>query len=171
MRLDRPGRVSSIATMPFHPTVAIPFFASAEASNHQLLPLSVILKRHPLTSGPTPPPLLDMCMLANSCLLSATASLSIALCYTRRTPCLTHRCVILGVTRAPPARGGRALQAAREHVERVILVAVATPALRLAAAQHRGALVVRSAQAGLQVAKLDELCIAGLHAAHARAKH
>jgi len=73
------------------------------------------------------------------------------------------------VTRALPARGGRALQAAREGLERVIRVAVATPALRHAAAQHCAALVVRSAQAGLQVAELDELCSAALHAAHARA--
>ena len=53
----------------------------------------------------------------------------------------------------------------------MIRVAVATPALRHAAAQHCAALVVRGAQAGLQVAELDELCSAALHAAHARAKN
>jgi len=49
------------------------------------------------------------------------------------------------------------------------LVAVCTPALRHAAAQHRVALHVRRAQAGLQVVSFDERLGAARHAAHARA--
>jgi len=43
--------------------------------------------------------------------------------------------------------------------------AVPTPALRHAAAQHRRALDVRSAQAGQQVSVCDEVRSAALHAA------
>ena len=46
-------------------------------------------------------------------------------------------------------------------------VALPTPALRHAAAQHRGALDVRSAQAGQQVCLCDELQGAALLAARA----
>jgi hypothetical protein len=64
-----------------------------------------------------------------------------------------------------PARGGRALQAARERLERVIRVALIAPAPRHAAAQHRVALDVRSAQAGLQVSLCDQVRSAALYAA------
>ncbi len=49
-----------------------------------------------------------------------------------------------------------------EHVK---AVAVATPALQHAAAQHRGTFDVRSTQAGLQVCLYDELRNAARHAA------
>ncbi len=72
---------------------------------------------------------------------------------------------VLGVTKALPARGGRAPQAAREGLERVTCAALCTAALRHAAAQHRGALEVRSAQAGLQLSLCNKLQSAALHAA------
>jgi len=67
------------------------------------------------------------------------------------------------------ARGRRAPLAAAVRFERVEDVAVPTPALRLAAAQHRGALHVRRAQATFQVVRFDERLGAARHAAHARA--
>jgi len=71
----------------------------------------------------------------------------------------------LGMTSAPPTRGRRAPRAGRKRSERVKALATRTPALRLAAAQHRGALDVRSAQAGPDVSVCDELRSAALHAA------
>jgi hypothetical protein len=67
------------------------------------------------------------------------------------------------------ARGRRAPLAAAECLEREEAAAGPTPALRLAAAQHRGALLVRRAQAVPQVVSFDERLGAAHHAARARA--
>jgi hypothetical protein len=77
----------------------------------------------------------------------------------------TNRCNKVGMTSAVPTRGRRAPCAGRKSSERVEAVATRTPALRHTAAQHRGALYVRSAQAGLQVCLCDELRNAARHAA------
>jgi len=72
---------------------------------------------------------------------------------------------VLGVTKALPAQVGRAPQAARERLERVACAAFRTAALRHAATQHRGALEVRIAQAGLQLSLCDKPQSAALYAA------
>jgi len=62
-------------------------------------------------------------------------------------------------------RGRRAPLAAAERLERVKLATFLTPAQRHVAAQHRGAVDVRRAQAGLDMSVSDELQGAALHAA------
>ncbi len=107
-------------------------------------------------------------MRADSCLYATLFELSRAPCYAERMTCITNTCISLGVDQRPerlPMRRRRAPLAAAERLGLMKVAAVLTPALRHAAAQHRRALDVRSAQAGLRVSLCDQLRSAALHAA------
>ncbi len=99
----------------------------------------------------------------------ALLKLTGARCCAKRTSITLQINIDLWACTEVPVRGGRVPAAAAEGLEHMKLAAIWTPALRHAAAQHRGALHVRRAQARVQVVCFDERLGAARHAAHTRA--
>ena len=85
--------------------------------------------------------------------------------YTEHMTLSISRCISSGGDKSAPSVRQSRTSGNSKRLDSMKPVASPTPALRHAAAQHRGALYVRSAQVGQQVCICDELRGAALHAA------